>query len=104
MCDGLYRHETHTQALMPMNCDAIMAVACGGSHFTEPADLDRSACSDVRPQDALVLNQGTWHWGPFPIGRDAVQLLNVQGLRYAEDNEHAPSLGVSVSAVVEVVA
>ena len=40
----------------------------------------------LRPLDAFVLHRGTWHWGPFPLGGDPVQLLNVQGRRYAEDN------------------
>jgi hypothetical protein len=35
----------------------------------------------------VVLHKGTWHWGPFPVGRPSVSLLNLQGLRYAEDND-----------------
>jgi ureidoglycolate hydrolase len=103
VCDGLYRHATHTQALMPMNCDAIVAVAPAAVTFSSPADLDTIRAFHIHPQDVLVLRQGTWHWGPFPLGPDPVRLLNVQGLRYAEDNERV-DLGATVAAVVEVVA
>jgi hypothetical protein len=34
-----------------------------------------------------VLFRSTWHWGPFPTRTPEVRLFNVQGLRYAEDNE-----------------
>ena len=37
-----------------------------------------------------MLHRGTWHWGPFPVGgATTVRLLNVQGLRYREDNADA---------------
>ena len=41
----------------------------------------------LKAKDAFVLHRGTWHWGPFPVTADEVTLYNVQGLRYAEDNE-----------------
>ena len=46
----------------------------------------------------LVLHRATWHWGPFPLGDEPVRLLNVQGLRYAEDND-----SVDIAAVEDVV-
>ncbi len=55
----------------------------------------------VAPLDAFVLARGTWHWGPFPLGAEPVRLLNVQGRRYAEDNEYA-DLAELAAAVVEV--
>ena len=68
-CDLLYRHDTHTQALLALNGPSVLAVA--------PADADLStdrrasrpygpSCSSTL--DALVLHRGTWHWGPFPPG------------------------------------
>ena len=48
----------------------------------------------------MVLHRGTWHWGPFPVNTPRVDMLNVQGLRYAEDNDCCP-LG-PVGASVEV--
>jgi len=100
VCAGLYRHVTHTQVLMPLNCDAVLAVAPPGYDFAA-AGLDGIRAFRVAPLDVFVLSQATWHWGPFPIGDEPVQLLNVQGLRYAEDNEHA-DLAQLTGAVAEV--
>ncbi len=102
VCAVMYRHATHTQALMPLNVDAIVAVAPAALDFTGPTDLDAVRAFRLRPQDVFVLAQGTWHWGPFPVGTEPVRLLNVQGLRYAEDNE-AADLPERAGAVVEVV-
>jgi hypothetical protein len=49
----------------------------------------------------LVLHEGTWHWGPFPVGPEPVQLLNVQGRRYADDNDSV-DLAERTGAVLEV--
>lgn len=86
ICAVMFRHDTHTQALMPINCDAIVAVAPSDEAFDTPEGIDRIRAFLIGPLDVLVLDRGTWHWGPFPLGDDPVRLLNVQGLRYAEDN------------------
>jgi ureidoglycolate hydrolase len=101
-CEVLYRHDTHTQALMVLNTTAIIAVA--------PAAVDLSAqgaTGEVRafilePLDALVLHRGTWHWGPFPTVSPEVRLLNVQGLGYREDNASVDlaALGSSVDILL----
>jgi ureidoglycolate hydrolase len=83
----LFRHVTHTQALMVLDSDALMVVAAPGTTLAAPADLYALAAFQLRARDAFVLHQGTWHWGPFPITADEVTLYNIQGLRYAEDNE-----------------
>jgi ureidoglycolate hydrolase len=98
-CEVMYRHNTHTQALMVMNCDAVVAVAPADVDFADPADLDRILAFVLHPQDCLVLHRGTWHWGPFPIGADPVRLLNVQGRRYAEDNASVDLPGRAGGAV-----
>ena len=87
VCQMLFRHVTHTQALMVLDSDALMVVAAPGTSLASPADLDSLAAFQLRAQDAFVLHQGTWHWGPFPLTADEVTLFNIQGLRYAEDNE-----------------
>ena len=102
LCAVMYRHDTHTQALMPINCDAIVAVAPASVDFSDAAHLDAIRAFLVHPLDVFVLHQGTWHWGPFPVGQDPVRLLNVQGLRYAEDNRSV-ELAQTAGAVVEVV-
>jgi ureidoglycolate hydrolase len=98
ICEMLFRHRTHTQALMVLNCPAVVVVAPPDATFGSPADADRLRAFLLQPQDAFVLHRGTWHWGPFPISAPRVDMLNVQGLRYAEDNDccRLADLGASV--------
>jgi ureidoglycolate hydrolase len=86
-CAVMYRHDTHTQVLTPLDAASVIAVAPAAATFTDPADLDAIRAFVVEPGETVVLHPGTWHWGPFPIrGARSVRLLNVQGRRYAEDN------------------
>ena len=85
-CEMLYRHDTHTQSLMPLNVAAVIVVAPGGVEFTSATDVESVRAFRIEPLQPLVLHRGTWHWGPFPIEGPEVRLFNVQGLRYAEDN------------------
>jgi ureidoglycolate hydrolase len=101
VCTGLYRHATHTQALMPINCAAVMAVAAPGTDFASTGAIDSVRAFRLAPLDVVVLERSTWHWGPFPTGPEPVRLLNVQGLRYAADNELA-DLAVLSGTVLEV--
>jgi ureidoglycolate hydrolase len=87
VCQMLFRHVTHTQAIMVLDNDALMVVAEPGTSLTSPDDLEALYAFHLMAKDAFVLHRGTWHWGPFPIAADEVTLYNVQGLRYAEDNE-----------------
>src|SRR5262249_29355414 len=103
ICGVMYRHLTHTQALMPLNGPAIVAVAAPEVDFTKPADIDAVRAFMVHPKNVFVLHRGTWHWGPFPMAPAPVHLLNVQGRRYAEDNGSV-DLAAVTGAVIEVVA
>jgi len=94
----MYRHATHTQALMGLNVPSVLAVAHAGRTFSSPSDLAEIQAFRLEPHEVLVLHRGTWHWGPFPLGEEPVRLLNVQGLRYAEDND-----SVDIAAVGDVV-
>ena len=58
-----------------------------GPDSASPGDLSALQAFHLKAKDAFVLHRGTWHWGPFPVTADEVTLYNVQGLRYAEDNE-----------------
>ena len=87
VCQKLFRHLTHTQAIMVLDNDAVMVVAARGTSLTSRDDLGSLSAFHLRAKDAFVLHRGTWHWGPFPVTADEVTLYNVQGLRYAEDNE-----------------
>ena len=102
LCAVLYRHATHTQALMSLNVDAVVAVAPADVTFASPEDLDQVRAFRVPPLAPFVLHRGTWHWGPFPLGREPVQLLNVQGLGYARDNASV-NLPERTGTVLEVV-
>lgn len=88
-CEMFFRHLTHTQALYVLNSRAVMAVAPASCTLSEAADLDAVRAFVVRPHDSLVLYPGTWHWGPFPVESEQVDMFNVQGLRYREDNDCA---------------
>jgi ureidoglycolate hydrolase len=101
-CVRMYRHDTHTQVLMPLNVEAIVAVAPTEVDFSDPADVDMVRAFHLRPGDVFVLHQGTWHWGPFPLGSEPVRLLNVQARGYLGDNAHV-DLPEAVGATVEVV-
>jgi ureidoglycolate hydrolase len=103
LCTVLYRHATHTQALLVLNVDAVVACAPAAATFTSATDLDAIVAFRLRPLDRFVLHRGTWHWGPFPLGSEPVQLLNVQGRRYAEDNDSVDLLAAT-GAAVEVLA
>jgi ureidoglycolate hydrolase len=102
VCAGMYRHETHTQTLMPLDVDSVVAVAPASVDFSDPADLDTVRAFRLHPLDAFALARGTWHWGPFPVGPEPVRMFNVQGKRYAEDNAFV-DLAATAGAVFEVV-
>lgn len=86
LCDRFYRHDTHTQTLLALDVDSVVAVAPAATTFSSPADLDDVRAFVIAPLEGFALARGTWHWGPFPLGGAPVHLWNVQGKRYAEDN------------------
>lgn len=84
----LYHHDTHTQALMPLNCPALIAVAPAIVDFSTAWHADRVRAFLLDPLDCLVLRRGTWHYGPFPLGAEPVRLLNLQSRRYEDDSAY----------------
>jgi ureidoglycolate hydrolase len=100
VCEMLFRHRTHTQALMVLNRPSVVVVAPPAATFGSAADAAQLRAFLLRPLDAFVLHRGTWHWGPFPVGAPRVDMLNVQGLRYAEDNDCCPLAAVGASVEV----
>lgn len=101
-CEMLYRHDTHTQALMPLNVQAVIAVAPADVEFEAASDADSIRAFRLEPLDALVLYQGTWHWGPFPVEGTEVRLFNVQGRRYAEDNRRVDLVAKGMAVEVDL--
>jgi ureidoglycolate hydrolase len=102
ICAVMYRHDTHTQTLMPLNVDSVVAVAPAEVDFSDPAHLETVRAFRLHPLASFALFRGTWHWGPFPVGPDPVQMFNIQGKRYAEDNASV-DLAATAGAVFEVV-
>ena len=101
VCDRFFRHDTHTQVLLPLDVDSVIAVAPRAVEFTSVADLDTVRAFALPPLAGFALFRGTWHWGPFPWGDASVHLWNVQGKRYAEDNACA-DLVERLDATVEI--
>ena len=66
VCAVMFRHDTHTQALMPLNVPAVVAVAPASLDFSAPEHLDQVRAFLLQPLDAFVLFQGTWHCGSVP--------------------------------------
>ena len=99
-CEMLFRHATHTQVLMPLDATAVVAVAPPEAVLDSVSDLGAVTAFVLRPLQAVVLHRGTWHWGPFPVVAESVELFNVQGLRYLEDNQRVELDGPGI--VVEV--
>ncbi len=85
-CQVLFRHVTHTQVVMPLDVPAVVVVAPPGLEMATSADVDQVRAFLLPVLSPIVLHRGTWHWGPYPVGADSVELFNVQGLRYREDN------------------
>ena len=72
------------------------------SSSTDEAEADAIRAFRIEPLESLVLHQGTWHWGPFPIEGPEVRLFNVQGLRYAEDNRCVDLAAKGLSVEVDL--
>jgi ureidoglycolate hydrolase len=102
LCDALFRHDTHTQALLTLDVVSVIAVAPANVTFDDATDLDALRVFRLQPLDSFVLHRGTWHWGPFPVGDRPVTLYNVQGLRYAEDNARVDLVARSLAVEVLV--
>ncbi len=102
-CQVLFRHATHTQALMALDHPAVIVVAPAEVDPGSPEGAGSIRAFALPVLAPLVLHRGTWHWGPYPVGSDSVQLFNVQGLRYREDNDSIDLLarGAPVDVILE---
>ena len=85
-CELLNRHDTHTQTLMPMTCDAYVVVAPRSLDFSRADHFNQVLAFRLPQYVAAHLHRGTWHWGPYPIGATMLRIFNVQGRGYANDN------------------
>ncbi len=100
VCDHLNRHHRATQALVALAGRPTLVVVA-------PAELDFSSRDHLSAVRAFVCDGtaginialSTWHWGPYPL-MEHVDLVNVQGAGFADDNEVAHlerDLGVVVT-------
>jgi ureidoglycolate hydrolase len=86
--ERLYHHDTHTQALVPLNCRSWIAVAPAFDDFSFAHQVENVRAFLLEPLSCIVLHRGTWHFGPFPSADEPLRVLNLQGRRYEEDNAH----------------
>jgi ureidoglycolate lyase len=99
-CDHLNRHHKATQALVALAGRPTLVVVAPAEHDFSSRDHLSSVRAFVCDGTAGInLALGTWHWGPYPL-MDHVDLVNVQGKGFADDNEVAHltrDLGVVVT-------
>lgn len=86
-CDRMFRHASHTQALLVLDSDSVIAVAPASVTFSAVRDVEAVQAFRLALHTSLVLARGTWHWGPFPLAEEPVHLYNLQGYEFARDNE-----------------
>jgi ureidoglycolate hydrolase len=99
VCDHLNRHHRATQALVALaGRPTLVVVAPPNVDFSTPNDLASVRAFVCDGTAGINLALATWHWGPYPL-MDHVDLVNVQGAGFADDNEVAHlerDLGVRV--------
>ena len=102
VCDHLNRHHKATQALVALAGKPTLLVVAPRQYDFSTEDHVAHVRAFVCDGSAGVnLALGTWHWGPYPLS-DYVDLVNVQGKNFADDNELA-YLEQDLGVVVEVV-
>jgi ureidoglycolate lyase len=101
-CDHLNRHHKATQALVALaGKPTLLVVAPAAYDFSTPDHLAHVRAFVCDGTAGVNLSLGAWHWGPYPM-TDYVDLVNVQGRGFADDNEVA-YLERDLGVVVEVV-
>jgi ureidoglycolate lyase len=100
-CDHLNAHHKATQALIALaGKPTLLVVAPGSLDFSSVDHLAHVRAFVCDGTAGVNLALGTWHWGPYPI-TDHVDLVNVQGAGFADDNEVA-HLERDLGVVIEV--
>jgi ureidoglycolate lyase len=100
-CDHLNAHHRATQALIALaGKPTVLVVAPGSLDFSDATHLDHVRAFVCDGTAGVNLALGTWHWGPYPIS-DHVDLVNVQGAGFADDNDVA-HLERDLNVVIEI--
>ena len=101
--DHLNRHHKATQALVALaGKPTLLVVAAKEYDFSTRDHLEHVRAFICDGTAGVNLALGTWHWGPYPL-MDHVDLVNVQGKGFANDNEVAylpRDLGVVVNVTL----
>ncbi len=101
-CDHLNRHHKATQALVALAGKPTLIVVAGAAYdFSTDEHLSAVRAFICDGSAGVNLALGTWHWGPYPLS-DYVDLVNLQGRGFADDNEVA-YLERDLGVVIEVV-
>ena len=89
VCDHLNRHHRATQALVALaGRPTLVVVAPAEVDFATPEHLASVRAFVCDGTAGINIALSTWHWGPYPL-MDHVDLVNVQGAGFADDNEVA---------------
>lgn len=89
VCDHLNRHHRSTQALVALaGRPTLVVVAPPELDFSTPDHLSAVRAFVCDGTAGINIALSTWHWGPYPL-MDHVDLVNVQGAGFANDNEVA---------------
>ena len=89
VCDHLNRHHKATQALVALaGKPTLIVVAPQEFDFTTRDHLQHVRAFICDGSAGVNLSLSTWHWGPAPL-MDHVDLVNVQGAGFLDDNEVA---------------
>ena len=100
-CDMLFRHDTHTQALMPLNVPAVIVVAPAAVEFTDEAEARPRPCLPDRAPRVTGHCSGHLALGTVPDRGPSVRLFNVQGSA-TRRTTGSPRLGRDRGVVFEV--
>ena len=100
VCDHLNRHHRATQALVALaGRPTVLVVAPAGLDFSNRDHLSSVRAFVCDGTAGINIALSTWHWGPYPL-MEHVDLVNVQGAGFADDNDVAHlerDLGVVVT-------
>jgi ureidoglycolate lyase len=98
--DHLNRHHKASQALIALGGKpTLLVVAPKAFDFSTRDHLQHVRAFVCDGSAGVNIALGTWHWGPYPL-MESVDLVNVQGAGFINDNEVAyleRDLGVVVN-------
>ncbi|MCL6614670.1 MAG: ureidoglycolate lyase [Firmicutes bacterium] len=92
--DRMERHNRSPEAMIVLSGACLLPVAPAG-----PLEPGTVGLFRMNPGDAVVLDQGCWHWVPFPLGESSTIVVVFTASTPDEDVEVRP-LGTKVEIEV----